>query len=291
MKYFTLKNLLAFFVILSAMQCLSVDTSTQTVFSNKKGIAAYNFTSEQTISKLKDLNVGWIYDWGVALSITGKAGYYAGPEEFVPMIWGIKDTTNANFDYLKQGKAEGKLSHLLAFNEPDRKDQANLSVEECLRLWPKLMETGLRLGSPAPAEAKWLVDFMDGAMKRGYRVDFISVHNYQDFTDPKALDTLKSWLTDIYNKYKRPVWLTEFGAADRAAWKMARIGTPTAEQAGVYMKKALDVLNSLPFVERYAWFADRCEGEYIYGTIYDRSGNITDFGTLYKNYYPALPRK
>ena len=57
------------------------------------------------------------------------------------------------------------------------------------------------------------------------------------------------------------------------------------------MKKALDVLNSLPFVERYAWFADRCEGEYIYGTIYDRSGNITDFGTLYKNYYPALPRK
>ena len=43
--------------------------------------------------------------------------------------------------------------------------QANMTVQQVLDFWPKMMETGLRLGSPATSEGaevtgQWLGDFM-----------------------------------------------------------------------------------------------------------------------------------
>ena len=40
---------------------------------------------------------------------------------------------------------------LLGFNEPDLAEQANMTVEKALELWPRLEATGMRLGSPAVA--------------------------------------------------------------------------------------------------------------------------------------------
>ncbi len=40
---------------------------------------------------------------------------------------------------------------LLGFNEPDMSSQSNMTVSDALRLWPRLMATGMRLGSPAVA--------------------------------------------------------------------------------------------------------------------------------------------
>ena len=277
-----------FFLIIILVSCKAQDMTiltpvvTNDTLSTKKGIAAYNFTSKENIIKLNDLNTGWLYSWSVFLPMTGTASYYEGKEEFVPMIWAKNDTTLTKINYLKKGKETGKLKHLLGFNEPDRADQANMTVKECLDIWPKLMSTGLRLGSPAPANSPWLQEFMAGVEARGYRVDFIAVHTYQDFTNPNAPTELKNWLTDIYNKYKRPIWLTEFGAADYAQWKLSRYGTPTVYQAQIYMNQAIEVLKSLPFVERYAWFADRCTDEYIYGTIYDNNGQLTNLGAAFR---------
>jgi lysophospholipase L1-like esterase len=249
----------------------------------KKGIGAYTFIQTENISKIKDLNVSWLYDWDVSLPVTGMTGYYNGPEEFVPMIWG-KNATDANINYLKAGKESGKLKHLLGFNEPDGADQANMTVTECLDLWPKLMSTGLILGSPAPANSKWLEEFMAGIETRGYRVDFIAVHTYQDFTDPNAPDNLKNWLTDLYNRYHRPIWLTEFGAADVSVWNLSQSGTPTVAKAQEYIKQCMDILTSLPFVERYAWFADYTQAPYDNGTIYSKLGVLSQVGLIFKDY-------
>ena len=40
---------------------------------------------------------------------------------------------------------------LLGFNEPDRSDQSNMTVEEAIALWPQLVQKSNRLGSPAVA--------------------------------------------------------------------------------------------------------------------------------------------
>jgi hypothetical protein len=92
--------------------------------------------------------------------------------EFVPMIWGKDNVTPAT---LAKAKREGDV--LLGFNEPDMDGQANMSVEDALAAWPKLQDTGRRLGSPAVAyggdtAGGWLDRFMKGAKAKGLRVDF-----------------------------------------------------------------------------------------------------------------------
>ena len=59
-----------------------------------------------------------------------------------------------------------------------RNDQ--LTVEEALALWPRLMETGLRLGSPGCVhpDRDWMKAFMKGVDEKRLRVDFVTVHSY-----------------------------------------------------------------------------------------------------------------
>ena len=52
--------------------------------------------------------------------------------------------------------AEKNGSVLLGFNEPDQPDQANMTVQQALDLWPHLMATGMRLGSPSTAVESFL---------------------------------------------------------------------------------------------------------------------------------------
>ena len=47
-----------------------------------------------------------------------------------------------------------KPAYLLGFNEPDRPDQANMSVSRGIELWPELMALDVPLVSPAPG-ARW----------------------------------------------------------------------------------------------------------------------------------------
>src|SRR5207249_3723301 len=96
--------------------------------------------------------------------------------EFVPMIKHGKDANGWYFDKVMALKAGGKVKCLLGFNEPERKDQGNTTVEEAVAKWPMLERTGLRLGSPAvssdAAGKKWLDAFMQQAEERKLRVDF-----------------------------------------------------------------------------------------------------------------------
>ena len=42
-----------------------------------------------------------------------------------------------------------------------------------------MMESGLRLGTPAIADnLNWLYSFLDECKKRNYRVDYVAVHAY-----------------------------------------------------------------------------------------------------------------
>jgi RNA polymerase sigma factor (sigma-70 family) len=215
--------------------------------SAQKGVCAWNFTG--VTQALAGSGASWYYDWAAT------PGGIAGPPgvSFVPMIWGAKSVTTAALD---QVGAEGHV--LLGFNEPDLSSQSDMSVQQALNLWPRLMATGMTLGSPAVAydaatPGGWLDQFMRGAAARGYRVNFITVHWYgADFSTGPAVQQLQGYLQAIYDRYHLPIWLTEFALANYGS------GTPSfpaeAQQAA-FLTAATRMLAGLSYVQRYAWFA------------------------------------
>ncbi|MEI6034277.1 MAG: glycosyl hydrolase [Verrucomicrobiae bacterium] len=226
-------------------------------------------------AELSRLHLGWYYNWKPVSKIPPASGV-----EFVPMFWSALDVTSENLAAVNQSAA----THVLGFNEPDMTGQANMIPEECLELWPQLMTLKQRLGSPAPADSTWMEMFMPEAKRRGLRVDFVCLHRYPDISDPDAADKIEVMLTEAHRKYGLPVWLTECGAADVSAWHQPQLNKPTPEMAESFLKKLLAMLERLPFVERYAWFADRVGDEYGLGSIFDpHARRLTPFGKIYRD--------
>jgi hypothetical protein len=239
----------------------------------KKGVCVWDYTGLGTA--LSDVRAGWYYNWSAKPSAAAGSG-----AEFVPMIWG---PGAVNATELNRAKASGKT--LLGFNEPDFASQSNMSVERALELWPQLQATGLRLGSPAVAinaaqAGGWLDRFMSGARDRGLRVDFITVHWYgSDFSDA-AVGHLRSYLRAVWERYRMPVWLTEF-----ALIKFTSNGSvyPTDAQQANFITKATVMLHGLSYVERYAWFALPTPKEGHQGTGLYRGTTATPAGAAYRS--------
>jgi hypothetical protein len=133
-----------------------------------------------------------------------------------------------------------------------------MSVAQALDLWPQLMATGMTLGSPAVATGAatpggWLDQFMAGAKARGYRVDFITVHWYGgDFDTGPAVQQLESYLQAIYARYHLPIWVTEFALTNFSGGSAT---FPSEAQQAAFLTTATKMLDGLPYVQRYAWFA------------------------------------
>lgn len=227
--------------------------------SEKIGIGTWPVGSgEQMLSDVEDLGAGWFYTWQPA-STTGSP-------TFVPMIWGAADAERLHEHDLDDATI------LLTFNEPDLTDQANLPVEEVLRFWPGLMDTGARLGSPATTKpgtlgsGSWLARFMAEAEKRSYRIDFVAVHYYSDQAD---VCRFRDFLIAVHQAYDRPVWVTEWALAD---WQNP--GRFNANEQSAFLASAAHMMDDLPFVERHAWFG-AYEG---LGNVYQNSGLLSDAG-------------
>ncbi|WP_027344832.1 sigma-70 family RNA polymerase sigma factor [Hamadaea tsunoensis] len=239
--------------------------------SAKKGVAVWNFGGVS--QALASSGASWYYTWNTrhdGVSTPAKAA-------FVPMIWGAGSVTaSALADARKAGP------YLLGFNEPDMSGQANMSTDQALSLWPQLMATGSKLGSPAVAwggadAGGWLDRFMSGAAAKGYRVDFIALHWYGgDFRTANAVSQLKSYLTAVWNRYHKPIWLTEFALIDFSN------GTrfPAQADQAAFVTAAFQMLGGLSFLQRYAWFGLPASDKDQSGLF--RSGtDITTVGRAY----------
>jgi len=195
---------------------------------SKKGIGG-NFT---------DFNTGWYYNWGLGESTIDN--------EFVAMQWGLYwPTFDTNIENLK---TKPNVTHLLAFNEPDGKEQANMTMDQILNSWPKLMKTGLRLGSPAFVRTDSLYAFMDKALAKGYRVDYMCMHSYEKRSGDNYVNSIYK---PLWDKYQIPIWVTEFNYG--AGWNV----TASENLLTLYngQKDFVNKMNAAPFVERFALFA------------------------------------
>jgi RNA polymerase sigma factor (sigma-70 family) len=212
----------------------------------KKGVAAWAFTGAG--QALAQSGASWYYTWSASPAVGVSS---PGGPRFVPLIWGA---ANVNAGTLSEVRGEGP--DLLSFNEPDMSGQANMSPAQALSLWPQLMATGLRLGSPAVATGGatpggWLDQFMSGAAARGYRVNFITLHWYgSDFATGPAVSQLESYLQAVHARYHKPIWLTEFALANFSGSPQ----TPSRKQQAAFLTAATTMLQRLSYVQRYAWF-------------------------------------
>lgn len=247
--------------------------------SPKKGacITTKKGNKDKWPKKVASLNVSWHYSWGARLNKKSLDRV-----EFVPMIygyWGTSDDLKYTIRNLANAKYNKTRKHLLGFNEPDSKKQANMSVDKALKAWPILEKTGLRLGSPATVHGDndWMKEFMRKAKKQGRRVDFVTVHWYGNPNPDKLINDLKA----IHKLYGKPIWLTEFGVADWNA-KSFDQNKHTVHEVRQFMKEVLPRLDKLPFVERYAWFSAGQQSAHL-GTssLFNGDGSLTWLGKFY----------
>jgi autotransporter-associated beta strand protein len=232
--------------------------------ASKKGIAG-NIESP--------LSVQWKYNWNIDQNSTRDTQY-------IP----IRQTRwwpGLGQDW----KARG-ADHVLGYNEPDKADQANIAVGDAIYSWPDLLGTGLRVGAPAVSDggrSGWLYPFMTQANAANLRVDFVPVHYYWCYTpsDPNGAATqMYNFLKATYDTVKRPLWITEWN--NGASWTTC--GDPTAAQQRATVAAIIAMLDSTPFVERYApynWVEDVRRLEWD-------DGSLTSAGVTYRDNHAPI---
>lgn len=274
------------FLTVTIFSCSKTETEQlpedEIVYIQKNPKKGFCVTSNNALwyNKIEDLNSSWHYSWN----------YEMLPQEpdsidFVPMIWGAwSDTSKVQLklDYIKNLKDEGKVKYMLGFNEPDKADQANMSLETAMAYWPKLEEVGLPLGSPACANptGDWMQSFMEEAENRNFRIDFVCVHWYGGISAGGFLDKLQ----EIHNLYNKPIWITEFAPADWSATSPANSKHTKAEIL-TFMKEVLPALDNVDYVKRYAWFsADITHGPLGNAALFDGANKLTTLGEFYSTF-------
>ena len=236
-----------------------------------------------SMSHQQNLNTSWHYTWGLNV----PDPYYE-EAEFVPMSWSGGDNY-VSPSVVQELGANMKLNHHLAFNEPDLEDQSNMTVERALELYPSLLASGLRLGAPAVSnlsysltnsefnEGAWIIEFMDSCVARGYRVDFIPVHDYVRRSPSQYITRFQA----LSEKYNLPIWVTEYN-----------YGNPNMGSADIEADDALSNLEAITdkfeetdFIERYAWYYFFSNtGAYTDGELNERGIYYRDLETVTPSY-------
>lgn len=217
-----------------------------------------------------DLDCTSYYDWNVGGNSSSDVEY-------------VLIRQHAEWPSWSDINAKRNVSHLLGFNEPDRPDQANMTFQQMIDIWPAMMNSGLRIGAPAWSNA-WggdggnLFDFINTCDALNYRVDFVPLHCYWGGKSPI------SWYNDlkyIHEQTGRPLWITEWNNGANWTDEWWPDGDRTYTDANALkqlndIKGILQVLDTASFVERY----------FIYDWVQDCRAMILNGGlTLAGEYY------
>ena len=221
----------------------------------------YKGVANSPAAELSELGATWCYNWGATPQSTDCSDPL-----FVPMIWGSGDVGKLS------SIASAGYDTVLAFNEPNKSDQSNMTVAAAIALWPELTESpDIRVSSPAVSDdgRAWLEDFMDQAQAQGLRVDFIAMHWYgwnEGSCTAGQLEGAVNWAS----QWGLPVWITEFGCMGSS--------NPDEKTLLDFFDAAIPMLAKHPLVERYAWYPWN-----TYNHLYDdASGDITALGMAFQ---------
>lgn len=250
----------------------AIGAAAPAVAGEKKGVAI-GHKDAHAADAIRLLNARWYYTWNA------EPIEPAGSAQFVPMIW----SDGAKMDRQVAQLGTGPMPcALLAFNEPDGRRQADMSVDRAVGAWDRLRPLARRIGSPAAVNAlgPWFEGFSAQMAEQGKDYDFVAVHWYGA---PSAKSFLRK-IDDIHDTYGKPIWITEFAVSDWAA-RDGRKNRYSTEATERFMRTVLPELERRPYVERYAWMG---AGAYREATVTSRlvddSGALTALGRIYAEF-------
>ncbi|MGY5355519.1 glycosyl hydrolase [Wenyingzhuangia sp. IMCC45467] len=235
---------------------------------------------------INDINVlakgmSWSYNWGTSYNSIFNEAIDQNQIDYCPMAW-----NGINKDALRTYvNNHPNCEYLLAFNEPNLTDQANMTPTEAAAKWGDIKsiadELNLKIISPAmnygtlanySDPIKWLDEFF--TLIPIDDIDGISIHCYM----PSA-SSLKSYV-ERFKKYGKPIWLTEF-----CAWDGLNQNTFNPEGQQKHLCDVFNYLESDPDVFRYAWFIPRAGNvdAFPYMSLLTRSseGTLTELGNIF----------
>lgn len=243
----------------------------------KKGFC-YSRRETDSGDKVNSVDANWFYNWN-----TQRTEGVDNKIPFIPMVWGKGSLNFKERIQTLENLPESYEKVLLGFNEPDHKSQSNMSVDKAIELWPRLENFGIKLGSPATAKNplnkdSWLEQFMTRIQLENLRVDFICIHWYA----PPNPDSLLRLVDGVWEKWGKPIWITEFAVAD---WKTKTMTKYTHEQVQNFMKTVIPELEKRDYVERYTWKTRTNSDIYMStSTIFNDDGSLTELGKIYKSF-------
>ena len=249
--------------------------------SSKRGICGDLALPQFDIPTIAE-GVGWYYNWSSNCpSATMLALLPKYDMTFLPMAW----NNNYNAAAIRSYKeAQPEAQFLLAYNEPNLTDQANMTPAQAAEKWGDLValaeETGLKLISPAlnygtlenyHDPVQWFDEFL---ACEGVSLDDmygIALHCYMP-----NVAALRSYI-HLFEKYNKPIFLTEFCHANSS------ITNNTTSQLN-YMCETVNYLEAEPMVEGYSWFMDRASGDWGAIAVFNNNASspaLTDLGKAY----------
>ena len=248
--------------------------------SAKRGVA-FSFT-QVTDLPLMSPYISWDYNWGNTPSNDAALWFDSNEMDYCPMCW----NGNYNADAIRAFvAAHPNTKYLLAFNEPNRTDQANMTPAQAAAIWSSVValakELNLKLVSPAmnygtlagySDPIKWLDEFFAQPNVDINDIYAISIHCYMS-----SASAVQGYV-EKFEKYNKPIWMTEFCAWDPVP------GSVTTQMD--YMCAVLNYLEANPKVERYAWFIPRSGNKvdsppYMQLLTHDYPADLTDLGKMY----------
>ncbi|MGC4118558.1 MAG: glycoside hydrolase family protein [Myxococcales bacterium] len=228
--------------------------------------------------------VSWWYSWGTKPNPAVPTDYRSRwAMDFYPMLWNGSFDASAVEAFLA---AHPEIQYLLVMNEPNLKDQANLTPDQAAAIWPKYeavaASAGVQLVGPQITwgtmdgfqdPVAWLDAFF-AAYRAAHagsdpRIDYLGFHWY-DYGLGGQLDRLA--------KYGKPFWVTEF-----ANWHSQNDGAQvvTLEKQKAQMTDMVATCERRADVFRYAWFTGRISPDPHFDSLLAADGQLTELGALY----------
>lgn len=245
-------------------------------YISKKGWCSTN-SSNAIATEINKMRATWFYTWSADKS--SNANY-----EYIPIKQHLYWPSNSEII------SKSDATAVLSFNEPEHSEQHTSDKCKCggtISAWtactktPDFLETGARIGSPAPTDASWLTEYAGHVDDMAYRCDFVAFHAYWGTNEASDAKAWYNRLKSIYDQTHRPIWITEWN--NGASWTTESWPSSYDDKIERNRKAIQDIvemLDTCSFVERYAIYN---WDSYYRAMINWDDGNVLPAGQVYRD--------